>query len=162
MNVLFLLVPKREVIYLPVDSSIRQAFETLRAHNHAIVPVLDNEGHYVGTISTCHILNFVYNQNIPSLQDLEDFPISLLIEEDANPPFRIDLNFSDLLDRLQDANFVAVIDDRDLFMGIITRKALMSYLRTRMEQTLDANETLEESIERSYGWPLGSARLHTI
>lgn len=162
MNVLFLLVPKRDVIYLPVDSSIRQAFETLRVHSHAVIPVLDEAGHYVSTISTCQVLNFVYNQKVPSLQELEDYPISLVLEEDANPPFRIDLNFSDLLDRLQEANFVAVIDDRDLFMGIITRKSLMSYLRTRMEETLEPDESLEDSLDRTYAWPLGTTRLQSI
>ena len=32
--------------------------------------------------------------------------------------------FSELLNRLQDQNFVAVIDDRDLFTGIITREVV--------------------------------------
>jgi CBS domain-containing protein len=34
----------------------------------------------------------------------------------------------ELLDRVLDQNFVPVVDDRDVFVGIVTRRSVLAYL----------------------------------
>ena len=150
MNVVFLLVPKCDVTYLPLRSSLRQAFETLRAHNHNEIPVVDEEGHYCGTVSTSDLLNFVYDHNLPAIHELEDYPISLIMDQDSNPPLTVNAEFSELLNRLQDQNFVAVIDDRDLFTGIITRKVVMTFLKKRWEYPNLRASSLHQDATKRY------------
>ena len=35
------------------------------------------------------------------------------------------------MDRLLDQNFVPVVDDRDMFVGIVTRRSVLAYLMNR-------------------------------
>ena len=49
-----------------------------------------------------------------------------------NPAVTIDTTMDDLLVRVMDSNFVPVVDDRNVFMGIITRKEIITYFRDTM------------------------------
>ena len=51
MNILFLLKPKSNIVYLSGSNTIRQGIEKFRAHGYTAVPVIDNDGKYLGTIS---------------------------------------------------------------------------------------------------------------
>ena len=42
--------------------------------------------------------------------------------------FIIKPDMEELMDRLLDQNFVPVVDDRDMFAGIVTRRSVMAYL----------------------------------
>ena len=44
---------------------------------------------------------------------------------------RVTTPIPDLWDRVLDQNFVPVVDDRDMFMGIVTRRSVMAYLMNR-------------------------------
>ena len=44
-----------------------------------------------------------------------------------NRPIRIYAKLEEVLVQVMDQNFVPVIDDRGMFMGIITRKSVMQY-----------------------------------
>ncbi|MGM0879315.1 MAG: CBS domain-containing protein, partial [Bacillota bacterium] len=48
MNVAFFLIPKNEVIY---DWTMRQAMEKMEYHRYTAVPILDKNGHYLGTLT---------------------------------------------------------------------------------------------------------------
>ena len=45
-----------------------------------------------------------------------------------NEPVDVDVDMENLLNKAMNQNFVPIIDDRDRFIGIITRKALIQYL----------------------------------
>jgi len=44
-----------------------------------------------------------------------------------NKPIHIYAKLEEVLTQVMDQNFVPVIDDRGMFMGIITRKSVMQY-----------------------------------
>ena len=48
MNLLFFLTPKCDVCVLKKDYSLRQAIEKLRASGRSAVPVIDEQGYYIG------------------------------------------------------------------------------------------------------------------
>jgi predicted transcriptional regulator len=62
--------------------------------------------------------------------DLEDAKIDQIIS-DRTPPVRVTTPIPELWDRMLDQNFVPVVDDRDMFMGIVTRRSVMAYLMNR-------------------------------
>ena len=51
MNIAFFTRPKQEITYLYNDITVDQALEKMHSTSYAAVPVIDREGHYVGTVS---------------------------------------------------------------------------------------------------------------
>ena len=53
---------------------------------------------------------------------------------DRYTPVRVTTTMEELLRHATEQNFVPVVDDRDIFMGIVTRRALLTYcLKNGME-----------------------------
>ena len=44
-----------------------------------------------------------------------------------NVPIRVTHSMRDLVERAVEQNFVPVVDDKDAFIGLVTRKAIISY-----------------------------------
>ena len=44
-----------------------------------------------------------------------------------NVPVRVTTNMQDLIRRASSQNFVPVVDDKDTFIGIVTRSAIIKY-----------------------------------
>ena len=128
MNILFLLKPKCNVAYLNQSDTIRQGLEKMRHHGYTAIPVIDDNGIYVGTITEGDFLWNILSLQKPqvqtetsTLQYLEQYGIANLIRTGWNPAINIYTNMEQLLERVMDQNFVPVIDDRNVFVGIITR-----------------------------------------
>ena len=49
-----------------------------------------------------------------------------------NIPVRVTTSMRDLVERAVTQNFVPVVDDKDTFIGLVTRKALVSYCMDRL------------------------------
>ncbi len=127
MNVAFFLVPKSRVAYLTEGSSFRQGMEKLRRHGYTAIPVISREGKYLGSINEGDFLWNIMTMGSLDPRDLEQARIDDIIS-DRTPPVRVTASVEDLQDRLLDQNFVPVVDDRDMFMGIVTRRAVLAYL----------------------------------
>ena len=56
MNLLFFLTPKSEVVYVKNTDSMRQVMERMEYHTYQAIPMIDQYGHYVGTITEGDIL----------------------------------------------------------------------------------------------------------
>ena len=56
MNIAFFLLPKSEVVYLPLYCTMRQALEKMEYHRYTAVPLLDRRGKYVGTLTEGDLL----------------------------------------------------------------------------------------------------------
>lgn len=129
MNIAFLLTPKSEVAYLYNDQTVRQGLARMRAHGYTAIPVLDKNGYYVGTISEGDFLWYVLDESSYSPKSQEDkyIPEILRRVRRPNPPVRINADMDELLAKAFSQNFVPVVDDRDLFVGIITRKDIIKH-----------------------------------
>ena len=60
-TILSILTPKKMTFYLIEKSTIRQALEKFDAHKFSVVPLSDDDGKYVGTVSEGDILRFIKN-----------------------------------------------------------------------------------------------------
>ena len=133
MNVLMLLTAKEDVSFLSEDSSLRQGLEKMKAHGYSAIPVLSTAGHYLGSISEGDFLWAIYDKDDYSKKELEHTYIKDILREDFNPPVKIDVSINELMERATKQNFIPVVDDRNYFIGIITRqdiiKAVSKYVR---------------------------------
>lgn len=127
MNILFFLTPKSEVAYIYKEDSIRQALEKMEYHKYSAVPVLTRDGAYVGTITEGDLLWGIKNQYQLNLKAAEGISVTTLSRRMDYLPVTVKSKMEDLIDRALNQNFVPVMDDRGLFIGIITRKDIIKY-----------------------------------
>lgn len=134
MNILFFLTPKADVIHVREGNTIRQVLEKMEFHHYAAIPLIARNGRYLGTIADGDLLWFIKKHKL-SLADCQNTKVEELKTARAIKPIRIDKSMEDLLEMITGQNFVPVVDDRDNFIGIITRKSVMRYLAEKLKLT---------------------------
>lgn len=127
MNILFFLKPKATVTVLTTDCTLRQALEIMDKSGYTAVPLIDEDGKYVGTISEGDFLWFFKTLGIFNLKDAEKVSIKAINRRRDNLPIRIDEDMSNLINMSKTENFIPVVDDRDVFIGIVTRQDIIDY-----------------------------------
>ena len=120
MNILFFLIPKSQVAYVNADDTIRQVTEKMIHHNLTAVPILSSEGKYLNTAETTNIMVVSHERKVDAI--------------------RYDADINDLFDIAINQNFVPVTDDHGIFIGIITRRAILEHFRklARKDEESDA------------------------
>ena len=139
MNIAFFLKPKHEVAFLYEDQSLRQGLEKMRHHGYAAIPVITRESKYIGTVSEGDFLRYLLREegrqlSSATMRELEDVTIrqALLPHAVKNPAVRITQTAEELLFQAMNQNFIPVVDDFDSFIGIVTRKDILSYFYREM------------------------------
>ena len=128
MNILFFLTPKGDVAHVDEDDTMRQVLEKMEHHGYTAIPLLSREGKYIGTITEGDLLWFLKDRNFPDLKLLEDMPITSIERRRDNQAVKIDESMENLFDKVMNQNFVPVVDDKKVFIGIVTRKDVLAYL----------------------------------
>ena len=134
MNILFFLTPKEEVAHVEEDDTLRQVLEKMEYHGYTAIPLLSKSGKYIGTITEGDLLWFLKDRNFPELRDLEDMPITAIERRRDNKAVNIQESMEDLFAKVTNQNFVPVVDDKEIFIGIVTRKDIILYLAKKLEQ----------------------------
>jgi CBS domain-containing protein len=127
MNIAFFLTPKQEVTWVPAQATVREALDRMEAHRHSAVPLLDGAGHYVGTITEGDLLWHLQRASLPWREVAATTPVLAAARRMDNQPVRIDAEIEALIARAVDQSFVPVIDDRDVFVGIVRRRRIIEY-----------------------------------
>jgi CBS domain-containing protein len=139
MNIAFFLVPKLEVICLTTQSTLRQALERMEYHRYTAVPILSEEGKYVGTITEGDLLWFLKNNEDVSFDNAHRVQLSEIPMRVHNMPVHINANMSDLISKAKLQNFVPVVDDMDRFIGIVRRSDIIEYCAQQVFQLTGEN-----------------------
>ena len=130
MNAAFYLTPKSSVVYLQDDWTVKQALNQLRRHGYSAVPVIDRDGSYFGTLSEGDVLRFLFELMRDGVTDLQSACESTLVggvvPKTRFPAAHIDIPEEELVRRALEQNFVPIVDDRNSFIGIVTRRSIMS------------------------------------
>lgn len=134
MNVLFFLTPKTELSYVYDDETLRQALEKMEYHRYTSIPMLNRKGEYVGTITEGDILFYIKNQFSLNFKDAEKIHVNEVDRRRYNAPIRVDADIEDLIQKATTQNFVPVIDDKESFIGIVTRQDIIQYCTKRMRE----------------------------
>ena len=127
MNVAFFLIPKNEVIFLPVNCTMRQALEKMEYHRYSAVPLINEQGKYSGTITEGDLLWKMKNTPDLTFADTEHVMITEIPWRMVNAPVRIDSEMEGLLSLAIAQNFVPVVDDSEIFIGSIRRREIIEY-----------------------------------
>lgn len=135
MNILLFLTPKDNVAYIYSDFTLRQTLEKMEYNKYSAIPIIDRDGVYIGTITEGDILWTIKCDHSLNLKKAEKIPVMNIDRKMDNIPVRIDTGMEELITMAMNQNFVPVVDDRGVFIGIITRKDIIKYIysKTRVE-----------------------------
>jgi CBS domain-containing protein len=131
-NILFFLTPKALCAYLYDDYTIRQALEKMEAAGYATLPILNRRGEYRGTLSEGDVLWAMKNMCYMDMRQAEARRIMEITRRKDNIPVRVTTSMYDLVDRATTQNFVPVVDDKDAFIGIVTRRSIIQYCQNKL------------------------------
>ena len=131
-NILFFLLPKAMCAYVYDDYTIRQALEKMESAGYAALPILNRRGEYRGTITEGDLLWALKNICYMDMRQAEARRIMELERRRDYIPVRVTTDMHDLIERASAQNFVPVVDDKDTFIGIVTRSAIIRYCSERL------------------------------
>lgn len=128
------MIPKKEVVYLPLNCTMRQAIERMEFHRYTALPIIDGNGKYAGTLTEGDLLWKMKNTPGLTFANTEKIPITEIPRRIKNEPVRIDATIESLLNLAVTQNFVPVVDDHDTFIGIIRRREIILYFAQQAAQ----------------------------
>ena len=131
-NILFFLTPKAMCSFLYDDYTIRQALEKMEAAHYAALPILNRRGEYRGSLTEGDVLWAMKNMCYMDLRQAEARRITEIIRRKEYIPVRVTTSMNELVERAANQNFVPVVDDKDTFIGLITRKAIIKYCQQEL------------------------------
>lgn len=135
MNIAFFLLPKREVVFVPENATLRQTLERMEFHRYTAIPVLSEQGEYRATVTEGDLLWFLKNRPDLTMDQLHRVPLSEVPLRMNNKPVRIDAEMKDLISLAKTQNFVPVVDDTNKFIGIVRRSEIIDYCEKLLVQS---------------------------
>lgn len=127
MNIAFFLIPKNEVVYLSNRCTMRQALEKMGFHRFTAIPLIDGQGRYAGTLTEGDLLWKLINTPGLNFEGTEKVLLTEVPQRMKNTPVRIGAQIEDLLSLAITQNFIPVVDDGDIFIGLIRRREIIEY-----------------------------------
>lgn len=131
-NILFFLTPKAMCAHLMSDYTLRQALEKMESAGYTALPILNKRGEYCGTLNEGDLLWALKNLCQMDMRKAESHRIMEINHRKDNVPVRVNTSMYNLIERAASQNFVPVVDDKDTFIGIITRRNIINYCRQQM------------------------------
>ncbi len=135
MNIFNFLTPKSEVEFLLESETVAQAAGKFQSHGYTAVPVISRDGEYLETLTEGDILRYILSEvsNGTVNHMNSDIVISLPVRKDIRP-VHVNADINDLIELCKTKNFGPVVDDREIFIGIVTRKDLICFVDEKYKQ----------------------------
>jgi CBS domain-containing protein len=127
LNIAFFLIPKKEVVFLSNKSTMRQALEKMGYYRYTAIPLIDSQGRYAGTLTEGDLLWKLINTPGLNFEGTEKVLLTEVPQRINNTPVRIGAQIEDLLSLAITQNFIPVVDDGDIFIGLIRRREIIEY-----------------------------------
>ena len=131
-NILFFLTPKAMCAFVYDDYTIRQALEKMETAGYTALPILNKRGEYRGSLTEGDLLWALKNMCYMDMRQAESRRIMEITRKHDHIPVRVTATMQDLVHRASAQNFVPVVDDKDTFIGLVTRRAVMEFCRQKL------------------------------
>lgn len=125
--------PKKMTSFLNENSTVRQAIELFDVHKYSVIPLVDNDGHFVGTLSEGDLLRFLKNKVGYDIKAAEKVLIKDMERYRQYRSLEVSSLWSEFFVLSLEQNFIPVVDDKGIYIGIIKRKEIIKYLSDKVE-----------------------------
>ena len=127
MNIAFFLTPKNEVVCENIESTMRQVIEKMEHHGYTAIPLIDKHGKYVGTLTEGDLLWKLENTMNLNFRNTETVKVKDIPRRVRHKSVTISEDIESLINLAVSQNFVPVVDDEGIFIGIIKRSDIINY-----------------------------------
>ncbi len=127
MNIMFFLTPKSDTVFENLDSSMRQVAEKLEYHGYTAIPIIDESGRYIGTLTEGDLFRVMKDRGNITFRDTEKIRVEDIPRKTLHKPASVDADIESIVKLARSQNFVPVVDDNDVFIGIIKRSDIIDY-----------------------------------
>ena len=136
MNIFPFMTLKAETKYLLDTFTLRQALEKMEFYRYSVIPLLDDGGRYIGTLSEGDLLRYIKKDLDFDLTKGEDVKIADITRYRSYKPLSLESTLEDLIELAMEQNFIPILDDRGVFMGIIRRRTILEYCKKELHDSL--------------------------
>lgn len=150
MNILFFITPKVEVEYLYNYHTLRQAIEKMEYHKYTTIPIIDEKGRYVSTITEGDLLwkikrKFKDKEKSINLKSLEYIKINDIDKYNRYETVSVNSDMENIIKLAINQNFIPVVDDQNIFIGIIKRSDIMTYFVNKINSGKNISSNIRVS-----------------
>lgn len=133
MNILFLLTPKEEVAHITESDNLGQVLDTMEKSGFTAVPLLSKQGKYIGTVTEGDLLWYFREKKECDIEELEEVSVTAVTRHRDNKAVNVHEKLENLFEKVSRQNFVPVVDDDKVFIGIVTRRDVLLHLAKKLE-----------------------------
>lgn len=137
MNIAFFLTPKNEVIYEYLDATMRQVIERMEHHGYTSIPLIDRDGKYVGTLTEGDLLWKLKNTPELNFKNSVNIKVTDIPKRRKHKSVSINSDVESLISLATTQNFVPVVDDEGICIGIIKRSDIINYCYNEIRKKSD-------------------------
>lgn len=120
-----LVKPADEVAVIMESNTLSHALLLMTSNKYSVVPVLDNKSRMKGLISMPLIIEAIMDIEDVQFDKLEAIRVSEVMDVHY-PVVNEDFELEDVLRMLIHAAFITVVNENDVFVGIITRQEILT------------------------------------
>ena len=125
MNIAKIMTPKYSTACLQESSTVRQGLELMRRYGYTAIPVLNQEGKYMGCVTEGDFLRHVMTAGTTDLKEHEKYRVGMIYRPDFCPALSIGASRDEVIQAVLQQNFVPIVDDRGCLCGIVTRRSVI-------------------------------------
>lgn len=122
-----LMIPSEKVAHVHVNNPLEHAMLVLIKSGYSAIPVVDSEFKLKGLISMSLILDSILGIERIEVERLENKVVEDVINRDV-PVIHEEDNLLKGLRLSIDHPFLCVVDDNEIFTGILTRRVILKYM----------------------------------
>lgn len=134
MNIAFFLTPKIEVVHEKETATMRRVLERMEHHSYTAIPLIDEGGKYVGTLTEGDLLWKLKNTDGLNFKNTHTIKVSEIERKVTHNSVTINSDMDSLISLATSQNFVPVVDDEGIFIGIIKRSDIIEYCYSKLNE----------------------------
>ena len=134
VNIIRFLHRKTESSFLYDYKTVQQALRFMRSHGHREIPVVNQEGFYLGAIDEGDFLWHILDYG--GYEAVKDDKIASFVRKGNTPALKITAADDELKQAALRCMFVPIVDDRGMFVGVIERKDIVQYFADKAKEAV--------------------------
>ncbi|WP_297435404.1 CBS domain-containing protein [uncultured Clostridium sp.] len=134
MNIAFFLTPKIEVVHEKENATMRRVLERMEHHSYTAIPLINEAGKYVGTLTEGDLLWKIKNTEGLDFKNTDKVRVHEIDRKVNHKSVTINSDMDSLISLATSQNFVPVVDDDGIFIGIIKRSDIIEYCYSKLNE----------------------------
>lgn len=131
-SIMSIFTPKKMTAFLSENATVRQAIELFDVHKYAVIPLVDDEGHFVGTLSEGDLLCFLKNKANYDIKATEKVLVKDMERYREYRSLEVSSLWNEFFVLSLDQNFIPVTDDKGVYIGIVKRREIIKFLSNKI------------------------------